>query len=239
MAEENRMVAEVLDGSAAKAAGIPAGATLVSINGARIGNWFDVNNVMKTLKPNVGVEVVATVDGKPRTFSLVPTQNDIDACNQNVLQSYTAASMLEPATMTRQAHNPVDAAAWGIGETRDAILQVYQTVRSMVKGSISSKEISGPIGILGAGYKVAELGTTRLIWFLSIISANLAVMNFLPIPIVDGGLFTFLVIEKIKGSPISPRVQAAAQVAGLAILLSVFLFATYQDVFNRLPFLLR
>ena len=64
-------------------------------------------------------------------------------------------------------------------------------------------------------------------------------MNFLPIPIVDGGLFTFLIIEKIKGSPISPRVQAIAQVVGLAILLSVFLFATYQDVFVRLPFLNR
>jgi regulator of sigma E protease len=62
-------------------------------------------------------------------------------------------------------------------------------------------------------------------------------MNFLPIPVVDGGLFTFLIIEKIKGSPISPRVQAAAQVAGLVILLSVFLFATYQDVY-RLPLLM-
>ena len=60
-------------------------------------------------------------------------------------------------------------------------------------------------------------------------------MNFLPIPIVDGGLFTFLIIEKIKGGPISPRVQAIAQVVGLAILLSVFLLATYQDLF-RLPF---
>jgi regulator of sigma E protease len=116
---------------------------------------------------------------------------------------------------------------------------VYQTVRSMSKGSISVKEVSGPVGILTAGYLVAERGTTHLIWFLAIISANLAVMNFLPIPIVDGGLFTFLIIEKIKGSPISQRTQAIAQVVGLALLLSVFLFATYQDVFTRLPILFR
>jgi regulator of sigma E protease len=108
-----------------------------------------------------------------------------------------------------------------------------------VRKNISPSELSGPGGILTAGYMVAEKGTTRLVWFLSIISANLAVMNFLPIPIVDGGLFTFLIIEKIKGSPISPRVQAIAQVVGLALLLSVFLFATYQDVFVRLPVMLR
>jgi regulator of sigma E protease len=100
----------------------------------------------------------------------------------------------------------------------------------MFQGSISPKSVSGPVGIFAAGYKFADRGTVWLTWFLSIISANLAVMNFLPIPIVDGGLFTFLIIEKIKGKPISPRVQAVAQVVGLAILLSVFLFATYQDI---------
>ena len=111
-------------------------------------------------------------------------------------------------------------------------MQVYLTVRAMVRGSISPKEISGPVGILAVGYKIAEAGSLKLLWFLSIISANLAVMNFLPIPVVDGGLFTFLVIEKVKGSPISQRTQVVAQYAGLILLLSLFLFATYQDVFR-------
>jgi len=62
------------------------------------------------------------------------------------------------------------------------------------------------------------------------ISANLAVVNFLPIPIVDGGLFTFLVIEKLQGRPLSPRTQSIAQVVGLALIVSVFLFVTYQDI---------
>ena len=62
------------------------------------------------------------------------------------------------------------------------------------------------------------------------ISANLAVVNFLPIPIVDGGLFTFLILEKIKGKPLSPKTQAIAQYVGMALLLGVFLFVTWQDV---------
>jgi len=106
----------------------------------------------------------------------------------------------------------------------------------MTQGSVSYKNVSGPLGIFIAGYSFAHKGATWLIWFLSIISANLAVMNFLPIPIVDGGLFTFLIIEKIKGSPVSQRVQSVAQMVGLGILLSVFVLATWQDIF-RLPFL--
>jgi regulator of sigma E protease len=62
------------------------------------------------------------------------------------------------------------------------------------------------------------------------ISANLAVVNFLPIPIVDGGLFTLLIIEKVQGKPLSPKMQAAAQYVGLAFLFGVFLFVTYHDI---------
>jgi regulator of sigma E protease len=69
-----------------------------------------------------------------------------------------------------------------------------------------------------------------MIWFLSMISVNLAVVNFLPIPIVDGGLFVFLIIEKLQRRPISPMVQTVAQVVGLVLIVSVFLFVSYSDV---------
>jgi regulator of sigma E protease len=237
LAETDCTIADVAEGTPAKAAGIPAGAKLISMNTKPVDNWFDVNNIIRQLQPGEPVTVVASFDGRQNTYALKPTAEDIQLAGQNRLVSYAAEAMLPPATYVLGAPNLLAAAKMGIGETRDAILQVYQTVRSMAKGSISPDKISGPLGILSAGYRVAELGVTRLVWFLSIISANLAVMNFLPIPVVDGGLFTFLIIEKIKGSPISPRVQAAAQVAGLVILLSVFLFATYQDVY-RLPLLM-
>ena len=72
-----------------------------------------------------------------------------------------------------------------------------------------------------------------LIWFLAMISANLAVVNFLPIPIVDGGLFMFLIIEKFQGRPLSPKVQSIAQLVGIAMIVSVFIFVTYQDIMRH------
>jgi regulator of sigma E protease len=236
--EQNPIVAGVLDGSPAADARVQPGSKILSINGVPVHSWFDVNNIMGTLKADEPIHLVAELDNVPKTYELkglnVAQLTDI---RSNLLAS-NSLILLQPDEYPRKAKNPLQAAQWGVGETRDAILQVYQTVRSMLKHNISPNEISGPVGILTAGYMVAEKGFTRLVWFLSIISANLAVMNFLPIPIVDGGLFTFLIIEKIKGSPINPRVLAAAQVVGLALLLSVFLFATYHDVV-RLPSMFR
>ena len=100
----------------------------------------------------------------------------------------------------------------------------------MFQGRVSPTNLMGPVGISTPARSIAYKGNDWLIWFLAMISANLAVVNFLPIPIVDGGLFMFLILEKIMGSPLSPRAQSIAQVVGLALILSVFLFVTYQDI---------
>lgn len=235
MDQQHAVVAGAMPSS--PAAAVPNGAKINSINGHAVKSWFDVNAIMGALTPQTPMTLVADVDGKSKTFKLPPLTDDaLTDIHQN---RFSTDLLLSPLITPRQTDNPLLAAWWGIGETRDALLQVYQTVRAMISGSVSYKEVSGPVGIFAAGYKFAEMGFTRLVWFLSIISANLAVMNFLPIPIVDGGLFTFLIIEKIRGGPISPKIMAVAQFVGLAILLSVFVLATYQDIFNRLPFMNR
>ncbi|HEV7299488.1 MAG TPA: RIP metalloprotease RseP [Tepidisphaeraceae bacterium] len=214
---------------------LPAGTTIQTVNGQPVANWRDIREALRNVKAGQTVAITGEVDGKPVEQTLTPTAEDVKQVeNLRYIHNLQLHEMRQP----RETSNPLVAAAWGVGETRDAVLQVYLTVKRMVQGSVSYKNVSGPVGIFAAGYRFADRGTVWLIWFLSIISANLAVMNFLPIPIVDGGLFTFLVIEKIKGKPVSPRVQAVAQVVGLAILLSVFLLATYQDI-TRLPIFMR
>jgi regulator of sigma E protease len=88
----------------------------------------------------------------------------------------------------------------------------------------------GFVGIAHVGTRVAMQGWTYLLFFLGLISVNLAVINFLPIPIVDGGLMTFLIIEKLKGSPLSPRFQTVATIVGLAMIGSIFLITLFYDV---------
>jgi regulator of sigma E protease len=221
------VVTDLLPGSSAEKAGIPALAKLVSIDGQPLKNWFDVRNKFAQSSAGQTLKIVALVNGAEKSFDLTLDASDVETAKQ---MRYGTALPFHEKQDIRHTGNPFTAAAWGVGETRDLILQFYLTIQRMIQGSVSPKNVMGPLGIVGAGTKFAYKGNDWLIWFLSMISANLAVVNFLPIPIVDGGLFVFLVWEKIQGRPLSPRAQSIAQVIGLALILSVFLFVTYQDI---------
>jgi regulator of sigma E protease len=159
--------------------------------------------------------------------------SDVDLLKRIQAAQYAALQeMQEP----RKTSKPFEAASWGVVETRDFILQFYVTLARMFQGSVPLNSMMGPLGIVTHGAKFAFKGIAWLVWFLAMISANLAVVNFLPIPIVDGGLFTFLLLEKVQGKPLSPRVQAVFQIVGFALIISVFLLVTFQDLRRTIGF---
>ena len=136
---------------------------------------------------------------------------------------------------TLKGENPLDAVGKGLHKTKYFIRMVYLTMQRMIfTRSVSMEQMSGPLGIIDMGGQIARTGLVQFLFFLAMISANLAVINFLPLPIVDGGLMIFLIIEKIKGSPVSLRVQVATQMIGLFLIVGMFLFVTYQDVVRML-----
>lgn len=185
------------------------------------------------LRANVG----KTVEIKYRPDPLAPLETAEVTITEDMtepwlgLMKYTID--LVPAMETRllRKTNPIAAIQLGAKKTYYFVYQVYQTIeRMLVSRSLSAEKISGPVGILKIGRQISEAGWVQLFFFLAIISANLAVINFLPLPIVDGGHMVFLIIEKIKGSPISIRVQVATQVIGLILIGSAFIFVTIQDL---------
>ena len=123
----------------------------------------------------------------------------------------------------------MDAVSLGFKKTHQFITNTYMTLLRLTQGTVPADKMSGPVGIVHQGTIIAERGWEYLLFFLGLISVNLAVINFLPIPITDGGQAVFLAIEKIKGSPVSVKIQTVATVVGLALLLCVFLFVTYND----------
>jgi regulator of sigma E protease len=229
--EVRAVVGAVKEGSPAATAGIPSGARLISVGGTPVESWFDVKQVLGSASAGTVLPVVATVDGREQRYEMTL---DARAIRAIAGLQYTHLLTLHDHTALRKTPNPAIAAWWGVTETRDFVLQFYLTLQRMFQGSVSYKNVMGPVGIFGAGTRFALQGMDWLVWFLSMISANLAVVNFLPIPIVDGGLFLFLVIEKIQGRPLSPRAQSIAQVVGLALILSVFLLVTVQDIVRYL-----
>ncbi|MBX2851354.1 MAG: site-2 protease family protein [Phycisphaeraceae bacterium] len=123
-----------------------------------------------------------------------------------------------------------DALAIGVDKTKDFVLQTYITLLRLIQGDVKLYNLRGPVGIIDTGTQVAQQGFPYLLFFLGLISVNLAVINFLPIPIVDGGHMMFLLWEKITGNPPSEKVQVASLYAGLGLIGFVFIATFYFDV---------
>jgi regulator of sigma E protease len=122
----------------------------------------------------------------------------------------------------------------GYDETIQNIVMVYSTFRSLAERRVSPKQLGGPIMIAQVAYSMADSGFTALIYFLGILSINLAVLNFLPIPPLDGGQMLFLIAEKVRGRPLPESAVIAGTYFGLILVLSLMVFVTYQDVFRSI-----
>ena len=122
-----------------------------------------------------------------------------------------------------------DALKYGALQVRNDAGRVWKTLVKLVKGKISPKNLGGPGTIAMAATSEATQGTSRLLLFLTFLSANLAIVNFLPIPILDGGHMLFLAYEGIFRRPVSERVQLVLTYAGLIMILGLMLFVLYLD----------
>jgi regulator of sigma E protease len=141
------------------------------------------------------------------------------------------SELFEPQMITRSAHgNPILAATMGFTETKKLTVLTWLTLDRLARGTVGVEQLRGPVGIVQVGTRVADRGMTYLLFFLAMISVNLAVLNFLPLPIVDGGLFLFLLYEGCFRRPPSVRFQNAATLVGLAFLGSLFVVTFYNDV---------
>ena len=134
---------------------------------------------------------------------------------------------------TYKAQNALTAIVWGLKKTKMFVHQTILTVKRLVTGDLGRRAISGPVAIATITYKIASTQSlTYYMYFLGLISSVIAVMNLLPLPIVDGGVIVLLIIENIKGSPISQRAQEIISYIGLVFIIALFLLLVYNDVSN-------
>ena len=130
-----------------------------------------------------------------------------------------------------KANGPANAVVMGYDKTVMFIAQTYVTLRRLAGGLVSPKDLMGPVGIITLSYRiVADRPFVYYVYFLGLISAAIAVFNFLPLPPLDGGLVVLLLIEKIKGSALSLRVQTIIAYAGWTLIGTLILYVTFNDI---------
>lgn len=239
-ATRSNLLSTTLENSPA-AAGMdhpPAGSRIIAVNGTPVADFGDLQRVLADLaaqNPD-GFDVEITyADNLPEpitsTSRIQVGKEDAAALAAADWRVNDAFIDLFKQLKTRiVARNVAEATLMGVRKTHQIMLQTYLFIFRATQGSLPLSQAAGPIGIVHYGATFTSYGWPYLMFFLGLISINLVVINLLPVPIVDGGHLVFLAIEKIKGSPVSARVQTAATLVGLVLLGSLFLFVTYHDI---------
>jgi regulator of sigma E protease len=143
---------------------------------------------------------------------------------------YSRGLPLEPETRVRIAENLWDAIEIGARESYRFVGRIYLNLYSLVRGDISPKLLSGPIRLAEMTYLIAHQGLVDLLHFLAIISINLAIVNFLPIPVLDGGHMVLLLAEKIRGRPLNETWVLVVTYIGLLIVLLLMVSTIFIDI---------
>lgn len=212
-------VVVVRPGDPAALAGMRDGDRVIRIGETPVQSWNDL--------------VTAVRGSKGSTLICVVSRGDGDVA----LEIQTAAT-LDPGFSARIPYlrqtysvDGVSAAIGaGFGCSVDLIKQLYVTIKEMVIGDVSARNLGGIIQISRASYANAEWGFARFIYFLAMFSINLAFINVLPIPVLDGGHMLFLLIERIKGSPVSARMHGYSLTLGLVFVVGLLVFVMYNDI---------
>jgi len=206
---------------------IPSGALITAIDGEKVSNFYDVIRQLNK-KQGAAADISWSLGKKQKTSSLSVAS---DAEQITVKSVFVDPVPFGPMLRLYKAAGPGDAVKMGFRKTIDFIKQSLMTLRRFFTGIVSAKSFMGPVGIAKISYDIVkDFPLVYYVYFLGLISSFIAVFNSLPILPFDGGHIVFLAIEKIKGSPVSEKVQGAILYVGLALVLMLAVYVTFNDV---------
>jgi len=209
---------------------IPRGAEITQVGGAEVSDFHDV---AVAIRRNSGKPVTigyVLSDGQSGEVSL-----NVESVDESIAIQSSFGAFVPFANLKRlyKASGPIDAIVMGGRKTVMFIAQTYVTLRRLIGGLVSPKSLMGPVGILTVSYTIVQQQPLiNYVYLLALISACIAVFNFLPLLPFDGGHIVLLLIEKVKGSALSERVQGVVAYAGVVFVLVLFLYLTFNDVVN-------
>jgi regulator of sigma E protease len=223
------LITSVEPGSPAEAAGLKAGDVVVSVGDQQVFSGDEMVQAIRS-RPRQTITLMVERDGKALRLTVTPAaEEERGPAGEKVEVGRIRAGIGSKASGT-EAYNPV-AAVWHGGVwTANMSVMTLKGLWKILLGSIDRSNIGGPIQIAVMAGQQAKEGFGQLALFTAFISVNLAVLNLLPVPMLDGGHLLFFVIEAVLGRPLSLKKREVAQQFGLALLLLLMVFAIYNDL---------
>jgi regulator of sigma E protease len=188
--------------------------------------WATIVNFAQDLRPPQAVEITLRRNRQPQTVTVTP------AVSEKLYLDDYRGFVLTPIERKYRAPSLWDAFQLGIDRTRRDMGRVLKFLNKLVRGEIGVKNLGGPGTIAVVATSEASYGASRLLLFLTLLSANLAIVNFLPIPVLDGGHMMFLAYEGIFRKPVNERVQLILMYAGLLFIVCLMLLVIFLDVYR-------
>lgn len=230
-------IGEIVPGSAAERAGLQPKDTIVAIDGKPIERFEDIQQIVG-LDAGEALQLTVRRDGQSLTLSATPSIEEEKDIFGNVHRIGRLGIKRNGTEFVRR--DPVSAVWRSVGETWNIAAGTLQAAGQMVMGRRTADELGGPIAIAQMSGVVARVGFVDLIRFMALLSVNLGLINLFPIPILDGGHLLFYAAEAIRGRPLGQRTQEYGFRVGLALVLTLMIFVTWNDLVHRtgvIPFL--
>lgn len=224
---------DILADSAAESAGLQSGDKIITSDGQSVADWSAWVMLVQA-SPEKVMSVGIERAGQIQTISLTPASIERGG---RVFGRIGATAYIDPsvereaaAMRTVVGYGPVESLWRGVQRTVDISLVSLQMIGKLVTGQASLDNVSGPLTIAQFAGQSASVGFDHYLNFLALISVSLAVLNLLPVPILDGGHLLFYAVELVKGSPVSDRIQLWGQQFGLVLLAGLMGLAFYNDI---------
>lgn len=217
------VVGQVTEDLPAKAAGILEGDKLLKIDDTEIEQWTDVS---KALQASGGEEVVVTLerDKQVETVSVVPQLTEGVDAQGNPAQGYVLG------VTCKISHNPFMAVVDGAQSTWNMTKMMFSALGQLFTGKAGVDELSGPVGMINMVSQTTEYGFWYYGFLTALICVNLAIINLLPLPALDGGRIIFVIYTMITGKTVSEKVEGAIHMVGMVLLLALMVFVTMNDI---------
>lgn len=220
-------------GSAAETAGFQPGDLVLSIDGKAIDNFGDMQRIVGA-SPGVPLKVVVDRKGTEVNLTAIPQLREItdNFGNKHRLGMLGISRSNSGGEVVNEKVGFFKAIELGAAETWFVIERTLSYIGGMITGRESTDQLGGPIRIAQVSGQVASVGFSALLHLTAVLSVSIGLLNLFPVPLLDGGHLMFYAIEAIRGRPLSEKAQEVGFRIGLALVLMLMIFATWNDILH-------
>jgi regulator of sigma E protease len=206
---------EIVADSPAMAAGLQSGDEIVALDGDPVKNWSDVTDYLSSSKEK---SVTVTVNRDGQELNLTSTFTESTDGRQTI------------GIVPKLERNPAAAVGDGFVATYNMGKMMLNIIRQLFTGEVSVNELSGPVGIVYMTGVTVKAGFINFVYFMALLSLNLAIINMLPLPALDGGRLLFIIARKITGKAITDDMEGKIHFIGIMLLFGLMIYVTWNDI---------